>query len=73
MMNESECCCRVIERKLTLWLKNNHKDLKKSAKCWICQKQYKDENFKIKDHCHITGKYRDCTQNKCYTKNNRKT
>ena len=29
-----------------------------SAKCWICDNDYIDNDVKIRDHCHITGKYR---------------
>ena len=59
-MNESEYCCGVIEREFNkpyVMNKKNHKDFKKSTNCWICQKQYKDDNVKVKDHYHITGKY----------------
>ena len=27
-----------------------------SNKCWICNKLYTDENKKVRDHDHITGK-----------------
>ena len=29
-----------------------------STKCWICDNDYVDNDFKLRDHCHITGKYR---------------
>ena len=40
----------------------------KSAKCWICGSSYVDGDVKVRDHCHITGKYgssahRDCNIN----------
>ena len=36
--------------------------------CWICNKSFDVEDEKVKDHCHITGKYRgtahiDCNAN----------
>ena len=27
--------------------------------CWICDKLFDVGDDKVKDHCHITGKYRD--------------
>ena len=40
---------------------SNEEDFQKAKKCWICQRQYKadeGENIPVRDHCHITGKYR---------------
>ena len=27
--------------------------------CWICEEQYKCNDTRVMDHCHITGKYRE--------------
>ena len=35
------------------------------SKCWICDNDYIDNNVKIKDNCHITGKYRDNAHKDC--------
>ena len=29
-----------------------------SNKCWICNKLFDVQDVKVRDHCHITGKYR---------------
>ena len=29
-----------------------------SAKFWICENDYIDNDVKVRDHCHITRKYR---------------
>ena len=29
-----------------------------SNNCWICGKIINDDNEKVRDHCHITGKFR---------------
>ena len=29
-----------------------------STKCWICDNDYIDGDVKVRDHCHIIGKYR---------------
>ena len=38
--------------------------MKNSTKCQICDNACVDGDVKVRDHCHITGKYRDsfCTQ-----------
>ena len=28
---------------------------KNSAKCWICDNDYVDNNIKVRDYCHITA------------------
>ena len=44
------------------------KILRTLLKCWICDNDYVDNDVKVRDHCHITGKYggsayRDCNIN----------
>ena len=29
-----------------------------SSTCWICEKLIDDDDEKVRDHCHITGKFR---------------
>ena len=36
-----------------------------SNKCWICKKLFTDEDKKVRDHVHITGKYRDSAHPNC--------
>ena len=38
--------------------KEDEHDFENSAKCWNCDNVYVEDNVKIRDHCHITGKYR---------------
>ena len=36
--------------------------------CYICKKEFDKsdkKNYKVKDHCHYTGKYRDAAHNIC--------
>ena len=36
--------------------------------CYICKKQFNNndkKNYKVRDHCHYTGKYRDAAHNIC--------
>ena len=36
-----------------------------SNSCWICNKIIDNEDEKVKDHCHITGKYRSSARWDC--------
>ena len=38
--------------------KENEEDFENSTKCWIYDNSYVDDDVKVRDHCHITGKYR---------------
>ena len=37
----------------------------KITKCWICDNDYVDNDIKVRDHCHITGKYRRSAHRDC--------
>ena len=39
--------------------KEDHEDFENSTKCWICDNDYIHADVKLRDHCHITGKYED--------------
>ena len=34
------------------------KRFQSSNKCWICDKSFDTRDNKVRDHCHVTGKYR---------------
>ena len=38
--------------------KEDNKNFESSTKFLICDNGYIDEDAKVRDHCHITGKYR---------------
>ena len=40
-------------------IKEENEDFENSTKCWICDNDYIDTDVKVRDHCHITGKYRE--------------
>ena len=40
-------------------------DFKNSIKCWICDNDYVDNDIKVRDHCHITRKYRGSVHRDC--------
>ena len=38
----------------------------KETKCWMCKGEFNDDkNYKVKDHCHFTGRYRGAAHTKC--------
>ena len=43
--------------------KEDNEDFENSAKC--CDNYYADNDVKVKDHCHITGKYRASAHRDC--------
>ena len=38
--------------------KEDYKDFTKSTKYWTCDNDYVDNDNKLRDNCHITGKYK---------------
>ena len=40
-------------------------DYYKQKICYICKKEFDKKNYKVRDHCHYTGKYRGAAYNIC--------
>ena len=40
-------------------------DYYKQKICYICKKEFDKKNYKVRDHCHYTGKYRGAAHNIC--------
>ena len=36
-----------------------------SSSCWICEKLIDHDNVKVRDHCHVTGKFRGAAHWDC--------
>ena len=45
--------------------KEDKLNFKTADKCHICNIKYNKEDIKVRDHCHITGKYRGSAHQKC--------
>ena len=45
--------------------KEDNENFTNSTKCWICDNDT-DNDVKVRDHCHITGKYRDSAHKDCH-------
>ena len=39
--------------------------MKNTTECWMCDNDYVDNDIKVRDYCHITGKYRDSVHRAC--------
>ena len=49
-------------------IKENETDFQKAAKCHICDIKYTNKDVRVRDHCHITGKYRGSAHRDCNLK-----
>ena len=71
MIEENKYCSEVMKKhfsKELMIIKKDDEDFKNSTKCWICDNSYVDGDVRVRDQCHITGKYRgtahiDCNVN----------
>ena len=68
MVEESKYCSDMMKehfnKELVMNIKDNE-DFENSTKCWICDNAYVDGDAKVRDHCHITGKYRSSAHRNC--------
>ena len=73
MIKESKYCSKVMENyfdKELVMTKEDNEDFENSAKCWICDNDYIDNDVKVRDHCHITEKYRGSVHRYCNINDN---
>ena len=45
--------------------KDNEQNLKNADKCYICNKKCSEKDVRVRDHCHVTGKYRGSAHQDC--------
>ena len=43
----------------------DNENFKNFNKCWICVNDYVDNDVKVRDNCHIAGKYRGSAHRDC--------
>ena len=46
-------------------MKRKEEQFKSSNICWICEKVIDDDDEKVRDHCHVTGKFRGAAHWNC--------
>ena len=71
MLKEVKYCKNVMKEKFNKPLrmtKENEKEFKKAEECHICNKKYTDKDIRVRDHCHINGKYRGSAHQECNLK-----
>ena len=68
MVEESKYCSDVMTKhfsKELLMTEEDNEDFENSIKCCICNNDYIDSDVKVRDHYHITGKYRGSLHRDC--------
>ena len=69
MLQEVEYCKKVMRdffnKPMT---EDDENDFKKANECHICNKKYTEKDIRVRDHCHITGKYRGSAHQDCNLK-----
>ena len=71
MLKEVKYCKNVMKKEFNKPLKMTKKDedkFKKAEECYICDKKYTNKDIRVRDHCHITGKYRGSAHQECNLK-----
>ena len=67
-LKEVKYCKSVMKKEFNKPLKMTKKDedkFKKAEECYICNKKYTNEDIRVRDHCHITGKFRGSAHQEC--------
>ena len=67
MIKESKYCSDVMKKYFNkeLVMTKDNEDFENATKCWICDNFYFDGDVEVRDHCHITGKYRGSAHRDC--------
>ena len=54
--------------KKMIFTKRERAIYEKSTSCWICGEGFSEKDYKVRDHCHYTGKFRGAAHNSCNLK-----
>ena len=71
MFDEVKNCQKVIREhfnKPLIMSKRDEKSFKMATHCHICDKKYREDDVPVRDHCHVTGKYRGSAHQSCNLK-----
>ena len=59
ILKEYQYCKKVIKRfNKTLIMSEEEEQFQSNNTCWICEKLIDNDDEKVRDHCHITEKFR---------------
>ena len=70
MLEEVKYCKKTMKTFFNKPLKMTSDDIdvaafERAKECHICNKQYTKKDIQVRDHCHITGKYRGSAHQEC--------
>ena len=66
MLEEDIKIIANIPEKKIIFGKEEKERFDEETKCWMCKGEFNDDkNYKVRDHCHFTGRYRGAAHNKC--------
>ena len=68
MLDDVKYCKKVMKKEFNKPLKmtkKNEQEFQKADECYICNNKYTDKDTRVRDHCHITGKYRGSAHKEC--------
>ena len=71
MLEEVNWCKQTMEKRFKkplIMTKENETDFQKAIKCHICDIKYTNKDIRVRDHCHITGKFRGSAHQDCNLK-----
>ena len=71
MFEEVKNCQSIIRDNFNKPLKMTNEDeesFQKAKRCHICEKKYREDDVPVRDHCHVTGKYRGSAHQTCNLK-----
>ena len=68
ILKEYKCCKNIMKKHLNknlIMSKEEEHLFQQSNTCWICKKLINHDDEKIRDHCHITSKFRGAAHWSC--------
>ena len=65
ILNECDYCKKIVKSILIKMSAEEEERFQLSNSCWICDKLFDVGDDKVRDHCHITGKYRGAAHWSC--------
>ena len=68
VLKEYQCCKKVMKKhfnKNLVMSKEEEHLFQHSNSCWICEKLIDMDDKKVRDHCHVTGKFRGAAHWSC--------
>ena len=71
MLEEVEYCKDIVKKEFNkplVMTEDDELSFKLEDKCHICGEKYTKKNVRVRDHCHITGKYRGSAHSECNLK-----